>query len=92
MKAFTRRKLAELLGSLMILVPCVLLMAWEENIPNVAVFWVILLVASGMFAAAMVSEEMRLYGTPLKRALMKCGGFLVMFGFILYKVGTLIFG
>lgn len=91
MKAFTRRKIAEFVGSLLILVPCVLLLAWEERIPNVLMFWAILLFTSGMFAAAMVSEEMRLYGTPLKRALSKCGGFLIMFGFILYKVGSLIF-
>ena len=91
MNAYVARKLAEFTASLMILIPCVLLLAWEAALPNAALFWTVLLVCSGVFLAALLHSERSREQASWKRVLSRCGGFAIMFLFILYKTVTMIF-
>lgn len=43
MKPYIARKLVEFAASLLILIPCVLLLAWESQLPNVIFFWFVLM-------------------------------------------------
>lgn len=90
MNAYMLRKLAEAAASLLILIPCVLLLAWETLLPNVVFLWFVLLVCSGTFLAALVQSERRRSQLTWKRLLSRCGGFFVMFVFIAYKFVTLL--
>lgn len=85
MNAYLARKLAEAAASLLILIPCVLLLAWETLLPNITFLWFVLLVCTGVFLTALVQSERRQKQTTWKRLLSRCGGFFVMFVFILYK-------
>ena len=57
MNAYVARKLAEFAASILILVPCVLLLAWETALPNAAFLWAVLLACSGVFLAALIHAE-----------------------------------
>ena len=85
------RKLVEFIASLMILIPCVLLLAWEPSLPGASFYWAILLVCSGTFLAALFVAEHRAEELTLWRFINKCGGFCLMFFFILYKTATMVF-
>ena len=54
MKPYIARKLVEFAASLLILIPCVLLLAWESQLPNVIFFWFVLMICSGTFLFAMI--------------------------------------
>lgn len=54
MNAYVARKLAEFAASILILVPCVLLLAWETALPNATFLWAVLLACSGVFLAALM--------------------------------------
>lgn len=79
------RRLAETTASILILIPCVLLLAWESLLPNIMFFWFVLLVCSGIFLTALVYSERQREQITWKRLFCRCGGFFVMFSFILYK-------
>ena len=81
MNAYVARKLAEFAASILILVPCVLLLAWETALPN----------ASGVFRAALIHADRCQEQRSWRRVVSRCGGFVIMFLFILYKVITLLF-
>lgn len=91
MNSYMARKLAIFLGSLMILIPCVLLLAWESRIPNVIVYWGILTLCSGMLLAAIYAYERRHGMDSFRKFIGKCGGFCIMFVFILYRFAELLF-
>ena len=55
--AYVARKLAEFAASILILVPCVLLLAWETALPNATFLWAVLLACSGVFLAAVVDQH-----------------------------------
>lgn len=84
------RKILEFVGSLMILIPCVLLMAWEESLPYLAWWWFVLLVGNGMFLYSLHRRECKEGDMKLKQFIFKYGGYCVMFGFILYKFVTVV--
>ena len=86
MNAYVARKLAEFAASILILVPCVLLLAWETALPNATFLWAVLLACSGVFLADRCQEQ-----RSWRRVVSRCGGFVIMFLFILYKVITLLF-
>lgn len=90
MNPYTTRKIVEFAASLMILIPCVLLLAWESLLPNVTFLWFILLVCSGTFLAALFHAERRKGAVTWKRLLSRCGGFFMMFFFILYQIVSLL--
>ena len=85
MKAYTARKLVEFTASLLILIPSVLLLAWDAEIPNQLLYWVILQLCCGMFLAALVRSERERGATTWRSLLGRCGGFCVMFLFLLYQ-------
>lgn len=74
MNAYVARKLAEFAASILILVPCVLLLA-----------------CSGVFLAALIHADRCQEQRSWRRVVSRCGGFVIMFLFILYKVITLLF-
>lgn len=83
MRPYTIRKAAELAASLLILVPSVLLLAWEDQIPHSAFFWIVLLGCCAMVLAALIHAE-RTRGAPTWRGLLgRCGGFCMMLLFLL---------
>lgn len=86
MNPYAARKLAEFAASLLILIPCVLLLAWGPALPNVRALWSILLVCSGTFLAALLRAEQRRGPLTIRCLISKCGGFIMMFLFILYEV------
>lgn len=57
MNAYVARKLAEFAASILILVPCVLLLAWETALPNATFLWAVLLACSGVFLAALIHAD-----------------------------------
>ena len=85
MNPYVARKLAEFAASLLILIPCVLLLAWGPALPNAGALWSILLVCSGTFLAALLCAERRRGALTLRRLIGRCGGFCIMFLFILYQ-------
>ena len=89
MHPYVARKLAEFAASLLILIPCVLLLAWGPALPHVGALWSILLVCSGTFLAALLQAERRQGALTLRRLLGRCGGFCMMFLFILYECVSL---
>lgn len=90
MNTYMLRKLAEVVASLLILIPCVLLLAWEPFLPNIVLLWFVLLVCSGTFLAALVQSTRRQSQLTWKYLLSRCGGFFLMFLFIAYKFVTLL--
>lgn len=82
----TVRTLAELLASLLLLIPAALLLAWQEALGGTAQYlWLILLVCSLMFLAALCVSEKRRGSFRFKSFLSKRGGFLIMCVFIAYE-------
>lgn len=90
MNPYLLRRLAETAASILILIPCVLLLAWESLVPNVTFFWFVLLICTGIFLAALVHSERQRGQMTWKRLFYRCGGFFVMFAFILYKFAALL--
>ena len=86
MNAYVARKLAEFAASILILVPCVLLLAWETALPNATFLWAVLLACSGVFLAALIHADRCQEQRSWRRVVSRCGGFVIMFLFILYKV------
>ena len=91
MNAYVARKLAEFAASILILVPCVLLLAWETALPNATFLWAVLLACRGVFLAALMLADRCQEQRSWRRVVSRCGGFVIMFLFILYKVITLLF-
>ena len=91
MNAYVARKLAEFAASILILVPCVLLLAWETALPNATFLWAVLLACSGVFLAALIHADRCQEQRSWRRVVSRCGGFVIMFLFNLYKVITLLF-
>lgn len=85
MKPCTVRKLAELTASLMILIPAVLLLAWEAALPNRLFFWCVLLTCCGVFLAALFRSERERGAAGWRALFSRCGGFCMMFLFLLYQ-------
>ena len=79
MKPYIARKLVEFAASLLILIPCVLLLAWESQLPNVIFFWFVLMCG-----------ERRRGNITLKRLIGRCGGFFMMFLFVFYQTAILL--
>lgn len=90
MNPYLLRRLAETAASILILIPCVLLLAWESLLPNIMFFWFVLLVCSGIFLTALVRSERQQGKMTWKHLFYRCGGFFVMFVFILYKFAALL--
>lgn len=88
MRPYTVRKLAELAASLLILVPSVLLLAWEPAIPNSLFFWVVLLSCCGVFLAALLRSERERGAASWRELFGRCGGFCIMFFFLLYQTAS----
>lgn len=82
------QKLLEFLSSLMILIPCVLLLAWEDTIPYLGFFWSVLLFSNGILLYALYTRECKQSCLTLKRFWGNYGGFCIMFFFVLYKTIT----
>ena len=79
MNAYVARKLAEFAASILILVP------------NATFLWAVLLACSGVFLAALIHADRCQEQRSWRRVVSRCGGFVIMFLFILYKVITLLF-
>ena len=90
MKPYIARKLVEFAASLLILIPCVLLLAWESQLPHVIFFWFVLMICSGTFLFAMICGERRRGNITLKRLIGRCGGFFMMFLFVFYQTAILL--
>ncbi len=84
MRTSTKKKLAEFCAALMVMIPCVLLLAWGSVIADVWVYWMILTLTSGIFLAALFLNEQR-NGVTWQKFILKQGGFCIMFAFILYQ-------
>lgn len=91
MNPHVAKKLAEVTASLLILIPCVLLLAWEAAIPNVLFYWFVLTLSSGTILAGLFLGEWRRGQVSIKQFVSKCGGFCIMFLFVLYHFVTLCF-
>ena len=92
MNAYVARKLAEFAASILILVPCVLLLAWETCSAQCNIsYGRVLLACSGVFLAALIHADRCQEQRSWRRVVSRCGGFVIMFLFILYKVITLLF-
>ena len=90
MKTYIARKVVQVLASFMIVIPGVLLLAWESRIPNVIVYWFILLGCAIVFAVRLYIGESDRHEMNLKTFISKCGGFCIMIGFIVFEIITLI--
>lgn len=87
MKSYYLRKFALLAASLLILIPCVLLMAWEERLSNPPLLWFTLFVCSAVFTFALYKgEKYRCETMTVKLFISKCGGFCIMLCFVAYKL------
>ncbi len=86
MKQYYARKAALLLASLLILIPCVLLLAWEDKLPYPPFLWFILSACASVFTLALYrGERSRRETLSVKRFISKYGGFCVMLCFVVYK-------
>lgn len=92
MNAFAVRKLVEFVASLLILIPAVLLLAWEPAITNIGLYWAILTICSGTFLVALFLGERRKGALSIRNFISKCGGFCLMFLFVLYQCFSLLLG
>ena len=90
MKTFIARRIVQVVASFMILIPGVLLLAWEDRIPNVIVYWFILLGCAVVFAVRLYIGEADRHEMNFKLFFSKCGGFCIMIGFIIFEIITLI--
>lgn len=89
MKQYYLRKFALFIASLLILIPCVLLMAWEDSLSNLPFLWFVLSVCSAVFTFALYrGEKSRCETMTVKLFISKCGGFCIMLCFIVYKFIT----
>lgn len=84
----TLGKLYDIVASLMILIPCVLLLAWESSIPYARTLWGVLAFCTGLYIMALAYNRVRAEAFSLRQFLFKNGGFLLMFGIILYKAAA----
>lgn len=90
MKTYIARKVVQVLASFMILIPGVLLLAWESKIPNVLMYWLILLICAVIFAVRLYIGEADRHEMNFKTFFSKCGGFCIMIGFIVFEIITLL--
>lgn len=85
MNPFVGRKLAELAATLLILIPSALLLAWESSLPGAKYLWAVMMCCTGVFLYALYTAERRKGEMTFRKFIGSCGGFCLMFLFLLYK-------
>jgi len=78
----------DFVASMMILIPCAILMGLESRIPGVKALWGVSALCAGMYLCALAINRIRCRTFTLGNFLYKNGGFVLLFGMILYRTLT----
>lgn len=80
-----REKILELIASLMVLLPAMGLLAWEDRLSNPGIYWGILSGCCAIVLAALVARDRKKGSFQWKRFMGSCGGFVAMLCFLVYQ-------